>query len=134
MSPWLLQQSISGSPDRVPRRRQVSLRRLPRHFDGAGSFAFVKGADGGANAGTSGNTFSCPSAAGGNPLVYVVASGGNTLGTGDTTVNNSAAVFIAPYGPCKEHYPSSFVDMNEVTTVATMAALQQSFSIPPFNP
>jgi hypothetical protein len=60
-------------------------------------------------------------------LVYIVANGGNTVGTGDNTVLNDASVFLAALGPCK-NVASSFVNMSEVTTVATMAALQQYFN------
>ena len=95
--------------------------------DGTGSFGFVRGIDGGANAGISGNTFSCPSSSV-NPLVYVTATGGNTQNTGDINVNNTAAVFVAPFGLCKNITPSSFVYMTEVTTVATMAVWQQYFN------
>lgn len=94
--------------------------------DGTGSFGFVRGLDGGPNAGTTGNTYSCP--ASGNPLVYAVATGGNTQNTGDIHINNTAAVFLAPFGLCKSINSGSFVTMTEVTTVATMAALQQYFN------
>ena len=78
--------------------------------DGAGSFSFPAG------------SYTCP---GNNPYVYVVAIGGNTQGSG--SFNNAASVFLAPYGQCNNLSASSFVDMTEVTTVATMAALQQYF-------
>ncbi len=89
--------------------------------DGAGSFSFAAGSS---NGGTSGNTYTCPA---NNPYVYVIANGGNTQGPGTGTHNNAAAYFLAPYGPCSTLSASSFVDMTEVTTVATMAALQQYF-------
>lgn len=91
--------------------------------DGAGSFSFIKAATNGLP--PNGNTFSCPSD---STLVYVVATGGNPLNNGVNTVNNTAAVFLAPYGPCKNITSASFVDMTEVSTVATMAALQQYFN------
>ncbi len=94
--------------------------------NGAGSFSFVKGADGGANAGTGGNTWSCPGGSS-NPLVYVVASGGNTQNNGDST-RNTASVFVAPYGLCNSITSTSFVNLTEVTTVATMAVWQQYFN------
>lgn len=87
-----------------------------------GSFSFIKNPVDGQT--TTGNTYSC---AAGDPVVYVVAKGGNTLGNGDTSVNNSAAAFIAVYGTCDELKASNFVDMTEVTTVATMTAVQQFF-------
>jgi hypothetical protein len=91
--------------------------------DGTGSFAFVKGGTG--PTGLSGNSFSCLTP---DSLVYVVATGGNTLNSGDSSINNSAAVFLAPFGPCSSITSSSFVNMSEVSTVATMAALQQYFN------
>jgi hypothetical protein len=90
--------------------------------DGTGSFSFVKAASGG-NTGTT-NTFSCPSS---NVLVYVTAIGGNTQNNGDAT-RNTASVFLAPFGPCGNITTSSFVDLTEVTTVATMAVWQQYFN------
>jgi hypothetical protein len=89
--------------------------------NGTGSFSFAAGS---ANGGTTGNTYTCPTA-GSSPYVYVLATGGNTQGTG--THSNAASVFLAPYGPCNKLSASNFVDMTEVTTVATMAALQQYF-------
>ena len=95
--------------------------------DGAGSFTFVRNATSGQPA--NGNIFSCPvpppPPASYDPLVYVVATGGNTLNNGDVSVNNTASVFIAPYGTCSSLNGSTVVDMTEVTTVATMTALQQ---------
>lgn len=92
--------------------------------DGTGSFSFLKSATNGQA--TSGNTFSCP--ASGDPIVYVVTRGGNTLNTGDSTISNAAAAFIGMYGPCSTISNASFVDLTEVTTVATMAAIQQYFN------
>ncbi len=81
--------------------------------DGAGSFRFA---------------LTCPPATQQpfNPLVYLIARGGNTLNNGSTG-NNNAAVFLAALAPCSQITDSTFVDMSEVTTVATMAALQQYF-------
>jgi hypothetical protein len=90
-----------------------------------GSFSFVMGSPGGPNAGPGGNTWSCP-ASPGNPLVYVVATGGNTQGSGSST--NAAAAFVAPYGLCNTISSSSFVNLTEVTTVATMAVWQQYYN------
>lgn len=93
--------------------------------DGTGSFAFVQNTTS-PDTGTD-NTFSCPTP-GASPLVYVVAKGGNTLNNGDSGVNNSAAAFIAVYGTCAQLATTpGFVDMTEVTTVATMAVVQQFF-------
>ena len=81
--------------------------------DGAGSFRF---------------TLTCPPASQPpyDPLVYLIARGGNTLNNG-SAANNSAAVFLAALAPCSQITDSTFVDMSEVTTVASMAALQQYF-------
>jgi hypothetical protein len=89
--------------------------------DGTGSFGFVKGSV------ASGNTYVCPSS--GDPLVYLVATGGDTVNSTDSTGSNSnpASVFIAALGDCNTIGAGTFVDMTEVTTVATMAALQQYF-------
>ena len=92
--------------------------------DGNGSFSFQKSATNGQV--TSGNTFSCP--ASGDPLVYVVARGGNPLNNHDSSVNNSASAFLAVFGLCSQINASSFVSMTEVTTVASMVALQQYFN------
>lgn len=59
-----------------------------------------------------------------DPLVYLIARGGNTLNNGSSS-SNSAAEFVAALAPCSQINSSTFVNMSEVTTVATMAALQQ---------
>jgi hypothetical protein len=103
--------------------------------DSTGSFSFIQDAT--PNDTTSGNTFSCPLTIAGvtppagvenNPLVYVIARGGNTLNTADPSVHNDAAAFLGVFGLCSQISSSSFLDLNEVTTVATMAALQQYFN------
>jgi hypothetical protein len=91
--------------------------------DGTGSFSFIQNPLNGQA--PTGNTFSCPT---NNPLVYVVARGGNTLNTQDSSINNAASSFIGVYGLCNDLSSSGFVDLSEVTTVATMAALQQYFN------
>jgi hypothetical protein len=77
-----------------------------------------------ANSGTT-STYSCPT---GNddPLVYVIATGGNTVNDGNSATNNTAAAFIGVFGDCKE-LNHNFISLSEVTTVATMAAMQQFF-------
>ena len=98
--------------------------------DSAGSFSFIKDATNGNT--DSGNTFSCPSTT--DPLVYVVSTGGNTQNNGDPTQTNTAAAFISVYGTCYELSAANHVDMTEVTTVATMAAVQQFFNPTPPSP
>ncbi len=61
--------------------------------DGTGSFSFIQDPVNGDT--TTGNTFSCPA---NNPIVYVVARGGNTLNTQVSGVNNAASAFIGAYG------------------------------------
>lgn len=95
--------------------------------DSTGSFSFTRGADNGTNSGTT-DTYSCPTTgSGANPLVYVVSKGGNTQNDGGSETN-SAAAFIAVYGLCSNLSASNFVYMSEVTSVATMAAVQQFFN------
>jgi hypothetical protein len=92
--------------------------------DSAGSFSFIKDTTNG-NTDT-GNEYSCPATT--DPLVYVVALGGNTQNNGIPAQTNTAAAFIAIYGDCKELTASNFVFMSEVTTVATMASVSQFYS------
>ncbi|SNS75228.1 hypothetical protein SAMN05421770_102183 [Granulicella rosea] len=82
--------------------------------DGTGSFNFNK-------SGTSIGNYTCPSA---NTLLYVVASGGNTLNDYSKTYNNTAAVMVAAVGQCGTA-GSQFIDLNEVSSVATIFALAQ---------
>jgi hypothetical protein len=92
--------------------------------DSTGSFSFIKDTTNG-NTDT-GNEYSCPAST--DPLVYVVAQGGNTQNNGIPAQTNTAAAFIAIYGDCKELTASNFVFMSEVTTVATMAAIGQFYN------
>jgi len=96
--------------------------------DSLGSFSFTRDLTPGnpADDGST-STFSCPTTVGLSPLVYVIAKGGNTQNNGDTTQNNTAAKFISVYGTCASLNGSTFVNMTEVTTVATMAAYQGFF-------
>ncbi|WP_263365807.1 NHL repeat-containing protein [Edaphobacter bradus] len=92
--------------------------------DGTGSFSFTKNATNGQA--SNGNQFSCPTA--GDPIVYVTAHGGNTLNDGNASESNSAAAFIGIYGYCSQISNSNFINLTEVTTVATMAAITQYFN------
>lgn len=58
----------------------------------------------------------------GNPLVYIVASGGNPGLTAGT--NNTALVLIAALGACSSLTSGTFININELTTVAAVWALQ----------
>jgi hypothetical protein len=91
--------------------------------DSKGSFSFNRGT---AGDGTTRN-YVCPGT-GGSPLVYVTSQGGNTQNNGAASQNNAAAAFIALYGDCSFIGASNFVYMSEVTTAATMAAVQQFFN------
>ena len=102
--------------------------------DSTGAFSFIY--DSTPNETTSGKTFSCPiqtstvnppPGVDSNPLVYVIATGGNTINTGDSNVHNDAAAFLGVFGLCT-NISSNLIDLNEVTTVASMAALQQYFN------
>jgi hypothetical protein len=95
--------------------------------DSSGSFSFIKDPTNGDT--DTGNTYSCPSNT--DPLVYVLSQGGNTQNNGVVGQTNTAAAFIAIYGTCKELTASNFVYMSEVTSVATMAAVQQFFNPAP---
>jgi len=66
------------------------------------------------------NAYSCPTP---STLVYMVATGGNPGLTAGT--NNSAIVLMAPLGQCGALTSSTFVSINEVTTVAATYALAQ---------
>jgi streptogramin lyase len=73
--------------------------------NGAGSFAIT-------------GDYSCPSA---STQVYIVATGGNpglALGT-----NNTALTMMAALGPCGNLTSSTFIFIDEVTTVASVYAL-----------
>jgi hypothetical protein len=93
--------------------------------DGQGFFSFLRDTTGGTHDGTT-NTYSCPAGVA-SPLVYVLSQGGNTQNNGVAGQTNAAAGFIALYGSCTELSADNFVFMSEVTTVATMAAVQQFF-------
>jgi hypothetical protein len=83
----------------------------------------VTGAGGGfsiGNGGGSGSSFdyTCPSS---STLVYLLASGGDSTGSGA----NSATMLAAPLGQCGSLSSSTYVTVNEVTTAATALALGQ---------
>jgi hypothetical protein len=91
--------------------------------DSTGSFTFVKDPTNGNT--DSGNEYSCPLNT--DPVTYVVGKGGSTQNNGGSQTN-SAAVFVSVYGDCNELTAANFVYMSEVTTAATMAAMQQFFN------
>ena len=89
------------------------------------TFSFTKNAAlNGPTSGGSTPVYGCPTTS--NPQMYIIARGGNTQGAGNGS--NSAAVFIVALGTCSSISASTIVNLNEITTVATMAALQQYFA------
>jgi hypothetical protein len=72
--------------------------------------------------GLGGNTYECGNK--GDSLLYIVARGGNTTGTGSASVNNSASVFLAPVGFCSVA-SSTHINVTEATTAAMAAATGQ---------
>ena len=69
--------------------------------------------------------YTCP---GSNPLVYLLATGGNPGLTSGT--NNTAINLIAALGSCGSLSSSTFINLNEVTTVAAVAALSPYMTSP----
>jgi hypothetical protein len=84
--------------------------------------AAVSDANGGFNIS---GAYHCPSA---SSLVYIVASGGNPgLGPG---INNAALSLMAALGPCGNLSPSTFIFIDELTTVAAVYALAPYMTSP----
>jgi hypothetical protein len=93
--------------------------------DANGNFTFVKDPTNGDP--SNGNMYSCPlSTTVASPLVYVIATGGNTAGN-TSGPSNTGAAFLGVYGSCINLSASNQIFLNEVTTVATMAVVQQFF-------
>lgn len=91
--------------------------------DGFGGFTFAKNAASPSN--NSDNTFSCVvNGTDTNAYLYLVARGGTTVNSVGATANPDA-VFIAPLGPCDAVSAATFINMSEVVTVATIAAIHQ---------
>jgi glucuronoarabinoxylan endo-1,4-beta-xylanase len=69
--------------------------------------------------------YTCP---GSNPQVYLLATGGNPGLAGGT--NNTAIALVAALGSCSSLSSSTFIIVNEVTTVAAVAALSPYMTSP----
>ena len=85
--------------------------------DGNGSFAFTQVAT---QPGTLGSSYACPSS---KSLIYLVSRGGDPLNNNGSN-NNTAAVLMAALGQCGSA-AGLFVNVNEVSTVASVTALAQ---------
>jgi len=68
--------------------------------------------------------FSCPS---GSSQIYLTATGGDPTGLDNGSINNSAIKLAAALGPCSNLSTSTFISVNEVTTVAAAFGLGQFF-------
>jgi hypothetical protein len=94
--------------------------------DALGNFSFIQDPPGTSESGTTAH-YSCPlTTTVASPLVYVIAAGGNTAGN-VAGPSNTGAEFIGVYGNCSGLNSGSTLWLNEITTVATMAAIQQFF-------
>jgi hypothetical protein len=94
--------------------------------DANGNFAFIQDPAGTSETGTTAH-YACPlPTTVASPLVYVIAQGGNTAGN-VAGPSNTGAAFIGVYGNCNGLTAGSTLFLNEVTTVATMVAIQQFF-------
>src|SRR5262249_50229516 len=82
--------------------------------DGSGNFVFAAG--GLQCAGAPPTDFVCPESP---TQIYLIAKGGDP-GNGS---NNPAILMMGAIGPCSSIRPSTFVNINEVTTVASVYAL-----------
>jgi len=89
--------------------------------DTGGNFSFTKLATTGGVINAALPTWQCPAT--GNPQIYVTAVGGNTQGTDTTSTNNAAAAFLVALGPCNGVTSSTQVILNELSTAATVYAL-----------
>ena len=72
-------------------------------------------------------SYSCPTP---TSLVYLLASGGNPGLPEPPPVDNSSITLIAALGQCQYLSSSTFIAVNEVTTVAALAALYPFYSSP----
>jgi hypothetical protein len=86
--------------------------------DSYGNFSFGPG---------SGNTYACPASnsATASQLLYITASGGSPT----SGINNNQAAFMVAIGDCiTAQSANPFANINELTTIASMTAMQQFFT------
>ena len=91
--------------------------------DANGDFQFTKSSVNGPSAGNT-SSWACPVSTA-DPQIYITAVGGNTQGTGVISTSNSASALMAAIGPCSTVSTSTVVNLNEISTVATVFALAQ---------
>lgn len=70
------------------------------------------------NGGFTLGSFTCPA----NSYTYITAAGGNPQ-ISDTSTNNDAITLVAALGPCSGLGSTTFININEVTTVAAVWAM-----------
>jgi len=88
-----------------------------------GSFYFTKNSTNGPSSGT-GTTWACPATTA-DPIIYLISQGGNSLGNGlnDAADTNSAIALLDVIGPCSSLGGPVFVELNEISTIASVFAL-----------
>jgi len=89
-----------------------------------GNFSFTHGSGTSGVNGNLSNSYSCDTL-NPNAQIFIVANGGNTVGTGSTSLNNTAASFFSALGPCSSISSGTVVILNELNTAATVYALAQ---------
>ena len=94
--------------------------------DGAGQFSL--GLDLASNNDGTTNTFHCPTD-GSDPQLYLVSRGGDSSGSGQTGINNTASVMVAAIGDCNGVSSHAYITINEATTVAAVWAMQQFMAV-----
>ncbi len=104
------QQPVSGA--------SVQLYAVGASGDGSAAMPLLTGpvlSDANGNFNITGS-YTCPSA---STLVYITATGGNPT----TGITNPQLALMAAIGPCNSLTPSTFININEITTVAAVYAL-----------
>jgi hypothetical protein len=104
--------------------------------DNYGNFSFTKSTTNSDTVNSGSNSWACPTT--GDPQILILATGGNTQGppivvdngtnTTTTTSNNPAVGLLAAIGDCASISSSTYVQLNELTTVASAIALSSYIS------